>query len=111
MSIYGCEIDQSEPCRFQSIQSGGFLSSLTIRDIFVYAPYSTMSANLSYLAFRGAYWGNKLSQTISGSSFTIPAGSIDAVVNSVPGWTPAALDLEQDYVARQVIRVGTFDPN
>ena len=111
MSIYGCEIDQSEPCRFQSIQSGGFLSSLTIRDIFVYAPYSTMSANLSYLAFRGAYWGNKLSQTISGSSFTIPAGSIDAVVNSFPGWTPAALDLEQDYVARQVIRVGTFDPN
>lgn len=111
VSIYGCAIDQSTPCRFQSIQSGGLLASLTLRDIFVYAPYSTMSANLSYLEFRGAYWGNKLSQTISGSSFTIPAGSIDQVVNSFPSWTPAALDLEQDYVARQVIRVGTFDSN
>jgi hypothetical protein len=68
-------------------------------------------ASLSYLAFRGAYWGNKLSQTISGSSFTIPAGSIDQVVDSFPSWPRAALDLEQDYVARQVIRVGTFNPN
>ena len=111
LSIYGCAINQSEPCRFQSIQSGGFGATLTLRDVFVYAPYSTMSASLSYLAFRGAYWGNKLSQTISGSSFTIPAGSIDQIVNSFPSWTPAALDLEQDYVARQVIRVGTFNPN
>lgn len=111
MSIYGCAIGQSVPCRFQSIQSGGLLASLTIRDIFVYAPYSTMSASLSFLAFRGAYWGNKLSQTISGSSFTIPAGSIDPIVRSFPDWTPAALDLEQDYVARQAIRVGTFNPN
>jgi hypothetical protein len=111
LSIYGCAIDQSTPCRFQSIQSGGLLASLTIRDVFVYAPYSTMSANVSFLQFRGAYWGNKLSQAIANSSFTIPAGSIDQVVNSFPSWTPAALDLEQDYVARQVIRVGTFDPN
>jgi hypothetical protein len=111
LSIYGCPTGQFTPCRFQRISSGGFLSSLTLRNAFVYAPYSTMSASLSYLAFRGAYWGNKLSQTISGSSFTIPAGSIDQVVNSFPSWTPAALDLEQDYVARQVIRVGTFNPN
>jgi hypothetical protein len=108
MAIYGCAINQSEPCRFQSIQSGGLLSSLTLRDVFVYAPYSTMSANLSFLAFRGAFWGNKLSQTISGSSFTIPSGSIDEVVNSFPTWNPAQLDLEQDFVARSVIRVGTF---
>jgi hypothetical protein len=67
-----------------------------------------MSANFSFLSFRGAYWGNKLSQSISGSSFTIPAGSIDQVVNSFPSWTPAQLELEQDYVARSVIRVSTF---
>ena len=111
LAIYGCATNQSIPCRFQSIQSGGFISSLTLRDVFVYAPYSTMSASASFLSFRGAYWGNKLSQSISGSSFTIPAGSIDEVVRSFPDWTPAALDLEQDYVARQVIRVGTFDSN
>jgi hypothetical protein len=67
-----------------------------------------MNADFSYLTFRGAYWGNKLSQLISGSSFTIPAGSIDEVVNSFPSWTPAQLELEQDYVARSVIRVSTF---
>lgn len=110
LSIYGCPTGQFTPCRFQRISSG-FGASLTLRDVFIYAPYSTMSASISFLSYRGAFWGNKLSQTISGSSFTIPAGSIDAVVNSFPGWTPAALDLEQDYVARQVIRVGTFNPN
>jgi hypothetical protein len=70
-----------------------------------------MSAVVSSVTFRGAYWGNKLSQLIPGSSFTIPGGSIDQIVTSFPSFTPAALDLEQDYVARQVIRVGTFDPN
>jgi hypothetical protein len=108
MSIYGCAINQSTNCRFQRIRSAGLFSFLSISNIFIYAPYSTMQADLSYLAFRGAFWGNKLSQTISGSSFTIPAGSIDSIVNSFPNWTPAQLDLEQDYVARSVIRVGTF---
>jgi hypothetical protein len=107
-TILGCGANQSLACRFQFISSGGFLSSLTLRDVFVYAPYSTMNADASFLNFRGAYWGNKLSQTISGSSFTIPAGSIDEVVNSFPSWTPAQLELEQDYVARSVIRVSTF---
>ena len=108
MSIYGCPTGQITPCRFQAIRSGGFFSSLTLSNIFVYAPYATMSANLSSLSFRGAYWGNKISQTISGSTFTIPAGSIDPIVTSFPGWTPAQLDLEQDFAARSVISVDTF---
>lgn len=108
MMILGCGVNQSTSCRFQQISSGGLLSTLTVRDIFVYAPYSTMATDLSFLSFRGAFWGNKLSQSISGSSFTIPAGSIDAIVDSFPSWTPAQLDLEQDYAARNVIRVGTF---
>lgn len=108
LSIYGCAINQSTGCRFQRIRSAGLFSFLTISNVFIYAPYSTMQADLSYLAFRGAFWGNKLSQTIAGSSFVIPAGSIDSIVNSFPNWTPAQLDLEQDYVARSVIRVGTF---
>jgi hypothetical protein len=107
MAIYGCAVNQSTNCRFQRIRSAS-LSSLNLTNIFVYAPYATMQADFSLLAFRGAFWGNKLSQTISGSSFTIPAGSIDSIVTSFPNWTPAQLDLEQDYVARSVIRVGTF---
>jgi hypothetical protein len=107
MSIYGCAINQSTNCRFQRIRSNS-LGSLNLANIFVYAPYATMQADFSLLAFRGAFWGNKLSQTISGSSFIIPSGSIDSVVNSFPNWTPSQLDLEQDYVARSVIRVGTF---
>jgi hypothetical protein len=108
LSIYGCPTGQFTPCRFQQIRSGGFVASLTLSNIFVYAPHATMSANLSSLSFRGAYWGNKISQTISGSTFTIPAGSIDPIVTSFPGWTPAQLDLEQDFAARSVISVDTF---
>ena len=107
MTIYGCAINQSSTCRFQRIRSRSF-ASLTLSDIFIYAPYATMQADFTSLSFRGAFWGNKLSQTFSGSSFTIPAGSIDGVVTSFPTWTPSQLDLEQDYVARSAIRVGTF---
>jgi hypothetical protein len=107
MSIYGCAINQSTSCRFQRIRSASG-ASLNLNNIFVYAPYATMQADFSLLGFRGAFWGNKLSQTWSGSSFVIPAGSIDNIVNSFPNWTPSQLDLEQDYVARSVIRVGTF---
>jgi hypothetical protein len=113
LSIYGCPSPTEifTPCKFQGISTGIILASLRLSDVFVYAPNASMSAVVSSVTFRGAYWGNKLSQLIPGSSFTIPGGSIDQIVTSFPSFTPAALDLEQDYVARQVIRVGTFDPN
>ena len=108
MMILGCALNQTPSCRFQDITAGGLFFRLT--DVFIYAPYARMRTS-GYLQYTGAYWGNKLDQTVSLSFFTIPSGSIDSVVSAFPGWTPAALDLEQDYVARQVIRVGTFDPN
>jgi hypothetical protein len=111
LSIYGCAINQqmtnTTPCRFQLIQSG-LLSTLRLSNVFVFGPYTTMQANLSLLAFRGAFWGNKLNQTISGSQFIIPAGTVDTVANAFPSWTPSQLDREQDYVARSVISVSSF---
>jgi hypothetical protein len=116
LSIYGCAINQSSSCRFQRILSNGFtffgintgINSLRITNAFVYAPYANLQARVSALNFTGSYWGNRLTQSVSESSFIIPTGSTKDVVDGFPDWTPAELDLEQDYVARSVISVGTF---
>lgn len=107
LSIYGAAIGQQGTPAIQTITSG-LLATLNLRDVFVYAPYATLQTNLSFLTFRGAYWGNKLTQTVSGSTFTIPSGTVDSVANSFPSWTPSQLDREQDYVARNVISVSSF---
>jgi hypothetical protein len=107
LSIYGAAIGQQATPAIQTITSGT-LATLNLSDVFVYAPYATMVTNFSILTFRGAYWGNKLTQTLSGSTFTIPAGTVDTVSNAFPSWTPGQLDREVDFVARSVTSVSSF---
>ena len=111
-TIYGCSRggdgapEQNSSCVFQVMESRA--ASLELRNVFIYAPSGILRSSLSLLSFRGAYWGNKLASNVANSDFRIPFGSIDDIQNSFPSWTPSQLDLEEDYVARSVMRVGTF---
>jgi hypothetical protein len=111
-TIYGCSRggdgapEQNSSCVFQVMESRA--ANLELRNVFIYAPNGILRSSVSLLSFRGAYWGNKLASNVADSDFRIPFGSIDDIQNSFPSWTPSQLDLEEDYVARSVMRVGTF---
>jgi hypothetical protein len=106
LTVYGCAVSQAT-CSSQSITTGT-LSVLGLTDVFVYAPYAIMSSTAAAIVFRGAYWGNRITSTASGSSFTIPSGNVQPVVEGFPTWTPSQLDREVDFVARNVISVSSF---
>ncbi len=111
-TIYGCSRggdgapEQNSSCVFQVLESRA--ASLQLRNVFIYAPNGILRSSVSLLSFRGAFWGNKLVSNVADSDFRIPFGSIDEIRNSFPSWTPSQLDLEEDYIARSVISVGTF---
>ena len=108
LSIYGCAPGQSSGCTHQAITSKT-ASPLTLDNVFVYAPFAALTSVNSALVFRGAYWGNNMTLNVTGSSFVIPAGAADGVIANFPSWSARnQLNLAQDYIARNPIRVSSF---
>lgn len=108
LSIYGCAAGQSSNCLYQAISSKGG-ATLTLDNVFVYAPFASLTSVNSALVFRGAYWGNNMTLNVTGSSFVIPAGAADGVIANFPSWAARnQLNLAQDYIARTPISVSSF---